>query len=273
MKILLVYPCFIEKRLDETDIRAMPMGLYSIGALLSANGYPVQLLNMYAPGTPAENIVPFIHDIKPDIVGFSIVHANRWGGSDMAEQTKKIDPAVTTVFGGIGATFLWRHLLTHFQQIDYVITGEGEYPFLYLTQALAAGRDPSSSGIKGLAFRNGEEITHTGAAPFIEDLDRLPNPAEYFRYQHVALTRGCPQNCSFCGSPAFWTRRVRFYSASYFVRQLRLLHEKGVNFFYVSDDTFTLKKEVIIDICRAIIEEGLPITWAAISRVDLVDED
>ncbi|MEW6078503.1 MAG: radical SAM protein [Thermodesulfobacteriota bacterium] len=273
MKILLVYPCFLDNRMDATDISAVPMGLYYLGALLSEHGHSVQLLNMFAPGTPADNMDTFVNDFKPDIVGFSIVHANRWGGIDMAGRVKTIDPAIVTVFGGVGATFLWRHLLDHFPQIDYVVVGEGEYAFLGLAESLAGGGKQSLSGIKGLAYRKDGEIVHTGPPVLIEDLDRLPNPARYFSYQHVAISRGCPQNCTFCGSPAFWGRRVRFHSADYFVRQLRLLYEKGVRFFYVSDDTFTLKKDLAITVCRTIVAEKLPITWAAISRVDLVDAE
>ena len=273
MKILLVYPGFIDRRLDETDVSAVPMGLYYIGALLSEHGHQVRLLNLYSPGTPADAITAPINEIKPDMVGFSIVHANRWGGIDMAERVKRIDPAIVTVFGGVGATFLWRHLLTHFPQIDYVAIGEGEYTFLGLVEALAGGRKHPGAGIKGLAFRDGAGIIQTGPPELIDNLDRLPNPAGYFTYQHVAISRGCPRNCTFCGSPAFWGRRVRFHSADYFVGQLRLLYKKGVRFFYVSDDTFTLRKALVIEVCRAIIKEIPPITWAAISRVDLVDEE
>lgn len=273
MKILLVYPCFLENRVDETDMSAVPMGLYYIGALLADQGHRVQLVNMYKPGTPADHILSYVKEFQPDMVGFSIVHANRWGGIDMADRIKQLDSSIITVFGGVGATFLWRHLLTHFSQIDYVVVGEGEYTFLHLAEALAGKKKQALSGIKGLAFRDGREIIHTGPPELIDDLDRLPNPARYFRYQHVAISRGCPQNCAFCGSPAFWGRRVRFHSADYFVRQLRLLYENGVSFFYVSDDTFTLKKELVLSVCRAIVKEKLPVTWAAISRVDLVDEE
>ena len=273
MRILLVYPPFLDNRIDETDISAVPMGLYYIGALLSEHGHRVHLVNMYKPGAQITDILSFVDDVKPEIVGFSIVHANRWGGIDMAELVKKTDPAITTVFGGVGATFLWQQLLTHFTQIDYVVVGEGEYTFLYLIEALAGGPTKALSNIKGLAYRNGEKIIHTGPPDLIDDLDRLPDPARYFSFQHVAISRGCPQSCTFCGSPAFWGRRVRFHSVDYFVSQLRRLYEKGVRFFYVSDDTFTLKKDLVLSVCQAIIKENLPITWAAISRVDLVDEE
>jgi anaerobic magnesium-protoporphyrin IX monomethyl ester cyclase len=107
----------------------------------------------------------------------------------------------------------------------------------------------------------------------VADLDSLPMPADHFTFQHISLTRGCPAGCTFCGSPAFWKRRVRFHSADYFVTQMERLREKGVTFFFVSDDTFTLKRELVIDICRRIIESRLNIIWVAISRVDCVDEE
>ncbi len=273
MKILLVYPNFLEKRLDETDISALPMGLYYLGAMLLKHGHQVQLLNLYDPGTPAEAILPYLNKIKPDLVGFSIMHANRWGGIDMAAAVKQAAPDTAIVFGGIGATFLWRHLLTHFPQIDYVVTGEGELTLTALARLLPEASAEKLENVPGLAFRHQGRIVHTGRPDLIPDLDDLPNPAEYFTYQHLALTRGCPGNCAFCGSPAFWERRVRYHSTKYFVKQLRLLHEKGVNFFYISDDTLTLNKNRIIDICRTISDQRLAITWAAISRVDLVDAD
>ena len=273
MKILLVYPSFLDPRQDETDISAVPMGLYYLGAMLINHGHQVHLVNLYDPGTLPEAILPYLDKLQPEVVGFSIVHANRWGGIDMAAAVKQADPGIITVFGGIGATFLWQHLLTHFAQIDYVVVGEGERTMTALAELLPDPPPEALAGVKGLAFRRGSEIIHTGPPDPIDNLDDLPDPADYFTYPHVALTRGCPENCAFCGSPAFWNRRVRFHSADYFVRQLRLLYEKGVHFFYVSDDTLTLKKDRLIAICRAIIDQELPITWAAISRVDMVDPE
>ncbi|MBW2144367.1 MAG: radical SAM protein, partial [Deltaproteobacteria bacterium] len=113
----------------------------------------------------------------------------------------------------------------------------------------------------------------TKNAETIHDLDKLPNPARYFSYQHVAATRGCPGKCTFCGSPRFWGTRVRFHSAEYFVEQLELLYRKGITFFYFSDDTFTIRKDRVIKICKKIIEKDLQITWVAISRVNFISEE
>ncbi len=273
MKILLAYPYFLDPRIHQEDIRPVPMGVYYIGALLREKGHQVLIADWHDRDRAPARIEPALRRAGPDILGISIVHANRWGGIEVARIAKRLNPRVRVVFGGIGATFLWRHLLTRFPEIDYIVLGEGEYPFLELAEALEKGAPDRAEHIRGLAFRKAGEAVRTPAADPVADLDELPNPARHFTYQHLALTRGCPANCAFCGSPRFWKRRVRFHSPEYFVEQMTLLAGKGIRFFFVSDDTFTLDKPRVIDICRRIIERSLRVNWAAISRVDLVDRE
>ena len=273
MKILLVYPYFLDNRINEEDVSAIPMGLYYVGAMLRANGYAVDILNGHNLGRTPHRIYQVLGDKRPDVVGFSILHANRWGGIDIARMVKKVNPKAAVVFGGVGATFLWEHFLTHFPEIDYVIRGEGEHSFIELLRFLEKEKAKSPTHIDGLAFRKAGKPFRTKDREPVADLDSLPMPADHFTFQHLSLTRGCPAGCTFCGSPAFWKRRVRFHSADYFVSQMVRLREKGVTFFFVSDDTFTLKRERVIDICRRIVDQRLNIVWAAISRVDCVDEE
>jgi len=101
----------------------------------------------------------------------------------------------------------------------------------------------------------------------------LPMPAKYFNFQHLSLTRGCPGKCTFCGSPRFWGTKIRFHSIDYFVKQLEWLYKKGITFFYFSDDTFTISKKRVIEICRKILEKKLKIFWVAISRVNCVNDE
>ncbi len=273
MNILLVYPPFLDPRIDPEDVLSPPIGLYYLGAYLIEKGHRVEILSWYEMGEQKEAFVQSLNQLKPDVVGFSILNANRWGGIDLAKLAKERKPDVKIVFGGVGATFLWRFLLQHFPEIDYVVTGEGEESFASLVDALESETDVDLSLIKGLAWRKNGGIIHNGPPQTLSDLDSLPNPARYFRYQHVISSRGCPWACTFCGSPRFWGRRVRFHSPQYFVDQLQMLNQKGITFFYVSDDTFTLDKERVIEICQQIIKRGLSITWQAISRVSHVDED
>ena len=273
MKILLIYPYFLDARLDAEDIRFAPMGLYHVAAVLKEHGYEVDVLNWHDIQRTPEVIEATLRARKPDVVGFSILHANRWGGIDIARLAKRLNPATTVVFGGVGATHLWEHLLTHFPEIDYMVLGEGEHTFLNLVRRLAAGDRGAIGTLPGLALRTDGRPVKTADPEPICDLDALPMPARYFDLQHLSLTRGCVADCAFCGSPAFWGRRVRSHSASYFVEQLALLRGRGERFFYVSDDTFTRDRRRVIDICRGIVARKLDIRWAAISRVDAVHEE
>jgi radical SAM superfamily enzyme YgiQ (UPF0313 family) len=273
MKILLIYPYCLEDRLNAEDISVPPMGLYYVGAMLKENGFDVEILNWYNINKTPEKIKETLVEKNPDIVGFSILHANRWGGIEIAGVARQIDPNVKIIFGGIGATFLWKHLLTHFKDIDFVVMGEGEHTFLNLVRCIEKESFKGIESINGIAFRKKGKAIKTKDARVIQDIDKLPNPAKYFEYQHVSATRGCPGNCTFCGSPKFWGHKVRFHSPDYFVDQLEQLYNKGITFFYFSDDTFTIKKDRVIEICRKIIERNLDISWAAISRVNYVSED
>lgn len=285
MRIALIYPYFLLDRLHEENIDPLPMGLYSIAALLREHGCEVDLHNWHDVYRHPERVSETLLRDRPDILGVSIFHGNRWGGLDVADLARELLPDSAIVFGGVGATFLWELLLTHFDCVDAVVLGEGEETFLELVQALERARKDDAArslpntlpdilrDVPGLALRIDGKAQRTAERPFIHDLDALPNPARHFSYQHLSLTRGCPGNCAFCGSPRFWRRRVRSHSAAYFVEQLTLLTQRGQSFFYVSDDTFTLNRKLVLEVCDRIQDAGLNIQWAAISRVTAVDQE
>jgi radical SAM superfamily enzyme YgiQ (UPF0313 family) len=249
------------------------MGIYHVAAVLKEHGHEVEVLNWHDRAIAPEAIAAVLREKTPQVIGFSILHANRWGGIEIARAAKHIDPGVTVVFGGVGATYLWDHFLKHFPEIDFIVTGEGEDPFSRLVATLERKAPVEAANIPGLALRKDGRPFRNAPGEAVCDLDALPMPGRHFDLAHVSLTRGCMSNCTFCGSPAFWGRRVRSHSADYFVEQLAMLRSRGRRFFHVSDDTFTLDRPRVIDVCRKIAERGLDIHWAAISRVDAVDEE
>ncbi|MGX9365133.1 radical SAM protein [Desulfoplanes sp. PS50] len=277
MNILLVYPRCLQERVSSQDDTVVPMGLFSIGAVLMEQGHEVTVVNEYGLDPSKTTPQRVLEEKRPDLVGMSVFNANRFGAMEWARTAKEILPECTTVFGGVAATFLWEHLLDDCPDLDCVVLGEGEATILELVEGLdqrtSRNLNEILADIPGLAIRLHGSLVKTSSRPFIQDLDSLPIPARYFTYDHLSLSRGCPGNCTFCGSPRFWERRVRFHSARYFVDELEMLYRKGVRFFYVSDDTFTMKKSLVIAVCREILDRELDISWYAISRVDCVDED
>jgi radical SAM superfamily enzyme YgiQ (UPF0313 family) len=277
MHILLVYPRCLQERVSSHDDTVVPMGLYSIGAVLMEQGHQVTVVNEYDldPSRMTPRMV--LGEKRPDIMGVSVFNANRFGAMDWVRAAKEVLPGCTTVFGGVAATFLWEHLLNQCPALDCIVLGEGEVTFAALVDRLEGAKAGTCSAglenIPGLAIRLQGRPVQTPPRPFIQDLDSLPVPARYFTYDHLSLSRGCPGNCTFCGSPRFWQRKVRFHSARYFVDEMEMLYRKGIRFFYVSDDTFTMKKSLVLEVCQEIVNRKLDISWYAISRVDCVDED
>ncbi len=273
MKIALIYPYFLVDRVHWEEVTVPPIGLYYIGAFLKEAGQEVKIWNWHDIRKSPEKIRELLELERPEVIGFSILHANRWGAIEIARIAKELNPEVKIVLGGIGATFLWEHLLTHFKEIDFIVLREGEIPLGNLIRHLEKRGAAHPEEVAGIAFRKSGRPVQTRASEPIQDLDLLPDPAKYFTFQHVVSSRGCAWDCSFCGSPKFWGRRIRFHSPDYFVSQLERLHQKGIDFFYISDDTFTVDKERLIAVCRGIIERQLVLSWNAISRVDRVDEE
>ncbi len=273
MKILLIYPYFIEERIQAEDITVPPIGIYYVASVLRENHYDVEILNWHAINKTPERIKDILIEKRPDVIGFSILHANRWGGIEIARMAKDLDSEVKIVFGGIGASLLWEHFLTHFPEIDFVVIGEGEYSFLNVIRWMERGEKKSPEGIKGIAFMKKGKVVKTEQPDLISKLDELPIPAKYFEYQHLSSTRGCAWKCTFCGSPEFWGEKIRYRSPENFVKELEYLCAKGITFFYISDDAFTINKKRVVEICKKIIKRNLKITWFAISRVDHVDEE
>lgn len=274
-KILLVNPACLDTRISGEDASIVPIGLYYIGALLIENGFGTKIINLAdIKDDPVKAFKAFVTTEQPDIIGFSVINPNRWNAIECAKAVKKIKPDITLVFGGPAPTFLADHLLTACPEIDFIVTGEGEITFLELVTALEKKTDKPFETIDGLVFKKDDHLIKTAPRQPIKALDTLVHPSTYFVYQHLAMSRGCPGKCTFCGSPKFWgNQNLRFHSTEWFADEIQTLSQNGVTHFYISDDTFTADKQRVIEFCNLIIDRKLDVTWNAISRVDAIDAD
>lgn len=290
MNILFVNPACLDTRITDADARVVPMGLYYMAALLLDRGYSAQILNLAqfdntrvgtAPDAPgrrqADPVAVFraaLEQVKPDIIGFSVTNANRINAQACARAARALLPGALILFGGPAPTFMADHLLTACPEIDYIIRGEGELACLKLVQAHEADDPDAVQEIPGLVYRSHGQTVSTGPAEPVKTLDDLPHPSDWFSFQHISMSRGCPGNCTFCGSPMFWgSRQVRFHSPDWLAQEVRTLARKGQSHFFISDDTFTMDRDRVIAFCRLLMDADLSITWNAISRVDFVDPE
>jgi len=64
MKILLIYPYFLENRIHEDDIAVVPQGLFYVGAVLKENNYNVEILNWHNINKTPEKINEILSEKK-----------------------------------------------------------------------------------------------------------------------------------------------------------------------------------------------------------------
>lgn len=264
MKIILGY-CVEKEHYNDYYITLLPVGLVSIASYLSHKGYDVTLAN-FAKKTP-EQIVKEIKTIQPHIIGFSLYTHNRCSTFAVVQKIKNNFPHIKIVLGGPHATFLSHEIVTRYPYIDYVVEGEGEDAMLAIAKAMQAGK-PLTQRILRQNNINIKSLPYP--AKFTGKLSGV-NINEQFKY--IITSRGCSFNCTFCDSPSFWGRKVRFRDVDDVIDELEMLYRKyGIIYFSIRDDNFTLKKDRVLELSNKLIKKKLFMMWNCQSRVDAVDQ-
>jgi radical SAM superfamily enzyme YgiQ (UPF0313 family) len=258
-----------------------PLGLAYIASFLRKNSANVKLIDTQAEKAGLEELLSSISDI-PDYIGITATTMTVGNALETATACKIKFPSAIIVMGGVHPTILPDDCL-NCPDVDYVIRGEGENPFLSLINK------EKPENIKSLSYKKNGVFVHNPLGPVIDDLDSLPFPAydllpirnykpalgSYKRLPAISLitTRGCPGKCTFClGS--YLGGNVRMHSTSYIIDEIKMLKEKyGIREISFYDDTFTAYKHKVQDFCRIIIKEKIEITWVCFARVDFVDEE
>jgi anaerobic magnesium-protoporphyrin IX monomethyl ester cyclase len=296
VRILLAYKCHDLGRMEFYS-RFTPLGLASITALLRARGHDATLVN--ASAWSWRRTARFLREARPEVLGVSVFTFNRHEAMRLAALARSASPGCLVVAGGPHASHLPHHLLESYPQIDLVVRGEGEETMLEIAEARRRGDLTARlASLRGISYRTaglpcqgagvtdgsgGTACVDTPDRPVIADLDSLPHPAAdpatigvdpVSQFEFVITSRGCPAACTFCSSPEFWGRALRFRSAANMIEEVRLLRERhGVVYLSVRDDTFTVNRQRVIDFCRGLIDARIDLLWDCQSRVNAVDEE
>ena len=259
-----------------------PLGLLYIASYLEKHGYEVKILDIEALNLTSEEGRELILKEKADIVGITSSTSTLLGSFEAAKFAKESGAVV--VLGGPQINAYPIESTSH-PFIDYSILGEGEETMLELTQAIEKNDKGKIETIGGLVYKKGGEVISNGAR-ITEDLDKLPFPSWHLldldKYDCIIsekpfitmiTARGCPFQCGYCfKQPA--DKKYRMRSAKNVVDEIeeciKKYKIKKVMFY---EDTLTLKKDHVREICNIMIERKLNIKWEAPTRVDCVDED
>lgn len=169
---------------------------------------------------------------------------------------------------------------------DFAIQGEGEETIVELVNALKSKKPLKN--IKGLIFRKGGQIIVNPPRPLIKNLDDIPFPAWHLlpinkykslfsrtkKFATMVTSRGCPFNCIFCSDKSRLGRMFRYRSPDNIIKEIKfLINNHGIKEILFYDDTFTVNRNRIIELCKKILAENIKVSWECRTRVDLVDKE
>jgi radical SAM superfamily enzyme YgiQ (UPF0313 family) len=280
-RILLVYKA-AAGRSEDPYLGLLPIGLGYLHAVLRQEGFASRLANL--SGHSWGEVETVLRRERPALLAISQFTHNRFVCLKLAALAKRINPACFVVLGGPHATPCCRDVLTDSRDVDAVVRGEGEETLAELARCLLSGEIANIGGVRGIAYRQGDEIVLTPPRPPCSELDRLPVPATVFegaigvdlrrQLEFVITSRGCPAACTFCASPRFWGAALRFRSPRAVVDEIRYIRDRyGLLYFSLRDDTFTADRDRTLEFCRLMTDERLYVLWNCQSRVPAVDEE
>jgi len=280
MKVLMINPPYNSSKYKFIGLVAPPLGIAYIAAMLEKNGITVKILDAPALEIGHEAVKNEIQKYSPDIVAVTSVTPTIESALKTAKISKEACPNAVTVLGGYHPTFTYQEVLKN-NFVDVVVCGEGELTMVELVDALENGKNLRE--VRGIATKDFKTLPRG----IIEDLDSIPFPARHllpmdeYKILNMKLTtgtivsgRGCPYKCSFCASSAMHGQKLRLRSAENVVDEMEhLVSDHNIEMVAFMDDTFTLNKKRVYEICEAIKDRGLDNYWGCTARVDTISED
>lgn len=216
-----------------------------------------------------------------------------------------------TIAFGTHVTPMPRMTMIPYPALDYVLVGEPDLTIRDLLdhldnkfdqrspeiQAMFAKSDPGYkpamcedgsvdlAGVKGLAWRRGDEIVLNRPRPYIQDLNDLPIPLHHLLplkkyrmpmmnpFTFIVTGRGCPAGCIYCIKHVSYQHVVRIRAPEKIMEELWVLKKLGIDHVNMYADLFTVNRDQVMALCRMMIEQKINIHWTCNSRVDHVDEE
>ena len=219
------------------------------------------LLREYTINQPKDEILKDIYGSGADVVCFSCYIWNISFVRELIRDLAKMLPETAFWAGGPEVSYDAEKFLTEMPEMTGVLVGEGEKTFHDLLEYYIDGKG-SLGEIRGIAYRDGEEIRHNGWRELM-NLSEIP-----FVYQHLEefenriiyyeSSRGCPFSCSYCLSSI--DKKLRFRDLELVKKELQFFLDHKVPQVKFVDRTFNCKHEHAMAIWKYILEHDNGVT-------------
>ena len=202
----------------------------------------------------------FSRIFKSDVLCLSSITRTSAQTIKLADIYKKNNPEGIIIAGGPDPTFRYIEWLEH---VDIIVYGEGEKTFSELMEQLT--KDPDRlEKIDGLIYKKKGKIVNTKPRRLLsaEELSNLPHPyydkkiRRKIKTTVIETSRGCPNDCDFCGVSEFYGRRYRIKTIDYVIEELKRTKDIGKAIFF-TDDNLVVNPTHSIKLFNEIAKEGL----------------
>lgn len=262
---------------------------YCVG-VCEGKGIDVELIDCITRKFDLNDTLNAISQYNPDFIMCETTTPTCSYDYNTINSIKNKFPDITIICGGTHPTILPEEVLNKCPGIDIIVRQEYDFTVPEIVES-GNGSKPSIDdlkNIKGISYRDDNgNIVHNIDRPLV-DLDELPwvskvyqeflNPDDYayaFAQKpmiQIVSSRGCPNKCNFCSYPSTMGGRLyRLRSVNDLVDEIEyiLTEMPEIKEIFIEDDTFTVNKKRVLEVCDEINRRGLKPIWSCNTRVDL----
>ena len=196
---------------------------------------------------------------QADVIGISVSIWNVKQSKTLIEKLKLAKPELIIFIGGPEVMYEPEFFIENWD-IDYVISGEGEFVTGELLQALEQGQ--REVDIPGVSYKG--HINRTIVQADIEKLVELDSPYQLpedrdslkHRVVYFETSRGCPYQCKYCLSSL--EKGVRYFPKQHIDENLAYFINSPAKLIKFLDRTFNLNKNHTHHVFSYLIEHHRP---------------
>ena len=235
--------------------------------------------NLQGNGIEINEVLKLI-DPKTKIFGISVMFSHEWTYiKNCIKILRKNFPKSIIITGGEHVTALPEFSLRDCKEIDYICMGEGEETWSEISKRVL--RNQSINNLKGIAYLKNKKFILNEYRERIKEIDKIPWPdwdifpmkpylnnaisfgASSGRNMPFLASRGCPYECTFCSNPLMYGRRYYIRSIDDAINEIKFYIEKyKITGLQLYDLTAIIKKDWIIDFCKALKENKINLEWS-----------
>ncbi len=267
-----------------------PIYLALAAGLVRKHGHTIDFLDAPAEGYDLARTEARVSAFRPELIVATTVTASVFHDARVMEELSRKTGAMTMLVG-THPTARPIETLKMSPSLDFVAVGEYDFTVLEVADHFAAGKTREMlSGVRGLAYRMGDQCLLNERRPWHENMDEIPWASliykDFLKIEHysygaqlhpevtIVSGRGCPYQCTFCVFPQTITgQRYRARTVKDVVDEMEFIqktwpHNKEIMF---EDDTLTVDKARMRDLSEEILRRGLKVTWSGNARADFDD--